>query len=386
MLNKKIRMLNIIFAISHINKLYSDFMKKNIRCVLLILGLLVFNADAFAQKSDVFDYHNVAFGNSDKQRKANINIGLSGDVDTLKGLQSNILSSTIRKNGSGVNFAIASAITANDFKGVHFSSMYNGVAGTIKGVQFSTITNMAKHTHGLQLAGFNNINGTDLRGVQVSGIGNISMGVRSGVQFSGIMNVCADKMNGFQFASFNYCDTLNGWQLGLINICISHPKGVQVGLINYTRDDTKRKIGLVNVSPQTKMQMLAYWGNSSAFNLAARFLNKMSYSMLGMGTHYMGLSKDFSGSLFYRTGYWFSPIEKTILSCDLGFYHIETFNNADEITPERLYSLQVRGNYEYEIIPKVKFFVSLGYGTTFYYDHNALYRRRFLLDMGIVLF
>lgn len=360
-------------------------MNNNIKKTIFILFLLLC-VNIFAQNSPDFRHHNVAFGNINTERRVNVNIGLSGDVDTLKGLQANLLSSLVRNNGVGVNSGYIAAVSVRDFKGLQFSLINNAVGGTIKGVQFSTITNMAKHTIGVQFAGFNNVNGTDLQGVQFSAMGNISMGVKAGIQFSPLMNVCADKMNGFQFATFNYCDTLNGGQVGLINICISHPKGMQVGLINYTRDDTKRKIGLVNISPQTNIQMLAYWGNSNAFNLAARFLNKMSYSMIGVGTHYMGLSEDFSGSLFYRTGYWLSPFNKSIASLDIGFYHIETFDNADELTPERLYSIQLRGNYEYEFFSNFKLFFSFGYGLTRYYDQNKFYKKRFLLDMGVILF
>ena len=360
----------------------------NYYCLLSCLFIFSFpQTDAlFAQDSLKTDYHNIALGNKDKLRKANINIGISGDIDSLQGVQTNLFSSVIRRSGKGFSGGIFAALTVKDFTGVQLSSITNIVGGTIGGVQMAGVMSAAKKVTGVQFAGMNNISGLDLVGVQLSGICNISMGVRSGAQISGVMNVCAGNMNGFQFSAFNYCDTLNGGQFGLVNICISHPKGMQIGLVNYMRDDVKRRIGLVNISPQTNIQMLLYGGNTSRLNIAARFLNPKTYSMLGLGTHYMGLSEKFSGALFYRTGLWFSPYENAVVSTDLGFYHIETFDNADEDTPERLYSLQARVNYEYKINPVLKFFFSTGYGVTRYYDQNEFYRKRFLFDMGITLF
>ena len=367
---------------------------------LLTAFLLFCNIDTSAQNSISSDYHNTSLGNKDKTRKANVNIGLSGDIETLKGAQLCLFSSVIRQNGKGFNDGLFASLTVNNFSGVQLSSITNIIGGKITGVQAAGLMSAAKRVKGVQMSGMNNISGGGLVGLQLSGISNISMGVEKGLQSPAVMNVCADKMNGFQFSAFNYCDTLHGGQLGLVNICISHPRGMQIGIINYTREDTdsdslksnwkfpiaNRKIGLVNISPKTNIQMLLYGGNSTRLNIAARFLNPSSYSVLGLGSHYMGLNKKFSGFVFYSTGLWTEPYENTILSADLGFYHIETFDNADADTPERLYSLQARINCEYKMNSFIKFFFSCGYGMTRYYNHNEFYRKRFLFDMGIILF
>ncbi|MBQ7984445.1 MAG: hypothetical protein IJ250_02275 [Bacteroidales bacterium] len=352
----------------------------------LTATLMLLPVVSLSQNLSETDYHNIALGNKNLSRKTNVNIGLAGDVDTLQGVQFNLFSSVVRKQGKGLNDGLFASLSVNDFSGVQLSSLTNITGGAMTGVQASGLTSAAKTVKGVQMSAMNNISGASLQGLQLSGICNIAVGIKSGVQISGIMNVCADKMNGFQFSIFNYCDTLHGGQLGLVNICISHPKGMQIGIVNYMRDDVKRKIGLVNISPKTNIQMFLYGGNSNRLNIAARFLNQSTYSMLGLGTHYMGLNKDFSGSVFYRTGLWFTPYANSIVSSDLGFYHIETFNNAGQNTPERLYSLQARINYEYQVNPLFRFFFSLGYGVTRYYNQNEFYRKRFLFDMGIILF
>ncbi|MBR1769968.1 MAG: hypothetical protein IJ748_05875 [Bacteroidales bacterium] len=344
--------------------------------------------------------YNISFGNMDENREANINIGLSGDADTLRGVQFELFSSVVRSEGHGLSNGIFTALTRKNFSGVQLSAINNMIGGKMSGVQASAISSIASRVSGVQAAGMNNVCVRNLKGLQLGGISNTAFGVEKGAQISGIMNVCANEMNGFQFAVFNYCDTIKGNQLGVVNICVSHPKGVQVGIVNYARTDSSanynetewefplrnKKIGLVNISNKTKIQMLLYGGNSTRINIAARFLNPKTYSVLGLGTHYMGLSKDFSGSAFYRTGLWIAPTQKTILSSDLGFYHIETFENADESTPERLYSLQGRVNFEYKVKSVFSLFFSCGYGMTRYYNQNEFYRKRFLFDAGIILF
>lgn len=94
-------------------------------------------------------------------------------------------------------------------------------------------------------------------------------------------------------------------QIGVFNVCTGRStKSVQIGAINSTRDSSALKIGLVNYyHPGTRLQMLAFGGNTTKINLAARFLDGYWYTLLGFGLFYRGLDDKFSGSLFYRAGY-----------------------------------------------------------------------------------
>ena len=215
----------------------------------------------------------------------------------------------------------------------------------------------------------------------------MSNGVDKGTQIAGVMNVSINNMRGYQFSPFNYADTLNGLQTGLINICIEQQKGVQIGIFNYSRNNTIKKIGLVNLSPLTRIQMMLFFGNASKINVAARFKNNNTYNILGFGTHYMGLDEDLSGSLFYRLGYWTNIFNKKwSIYGDLGFAHIETFQQNDIETPERLYSLNVNLSLEYQYLKRLGLFVGTGYGIDRYYQHNKNYRKSFLVKVGVILF
>ena len=78
-------------------------------------------------------------------------------------------------------------------------------------------------------------------------------------------------------------------------------------------------------------------------NAAMRFRNKNTYSIVGLGTPYLGFDKDFSGALYYRIGRYASLSPRLTLSADVGFYHIETFKKEQPLVPARLFSLQTKG-------------------------------------------
>lgn len=83
--------------------------------------------------------------------------------------------------------------------------------------------------------------------------------------------------------------------------------------------------------------------------MALRFRNRSTYNIIGIGTHYMGLDSKFSGSLFYRIGQYFQLNPKFSLSGDLGYYHVETFEEHSSEKPKRLFSLQARLNADYQL-------------------------------------
>jgi hypothetical protein len=254
---------------------------------------------------------------------------------------------------------------------------------TLKGMQLNMLSNYAWRVEGVQLSGFSNISSSPMRGFQLSGVTNISMGVENGIQAAGLLNVSSGYMRGLQLGAYNYADELNGAQIGVFNVAEAHPKGWQIGLVNYTKDNEGHKIGLVNVNPETTIDVMTFGGTSSKLNGAVRFRNKSTYSILGLGTHYMGFDEDFSGAVFYRLGQYKQLTPKLSISGDIGYYHIETFKKHSDEGPSRLFSLQARVNADYQLSRTIGAFASVGYGDTRYYHHEKSYRHRFLAEAGL---
>lgn len=295
------------------------------------------------------------------------NVSLFCSPDTLRGAQIGVFSSVVRQQMRGVSLA----------------GIINSVGDDMRGVQISGVSNVVKGGNGVQLSLFNNVSSSPFRGVQLSGLSNISMGMKRGLQIAAA-NVSSSYMRGMQLGGYNYADTLNGSQIGLLNVCLNHPRGVQIGVINYSRDTVAHKIGLVNVNPKTRIDYMFYGGSATKANLAVRFRNRSTYNILGIGTHYFGLDEKFSGALFYRIGQYFQLSPKFSLSGDLGFYHVESFQEHSQDKPERLYSLQARINADYQLGRYTSAFASVGYGDTHYY-HGGRYRRRAIVEAGLAV-
>ena len=322
---------------------------------------------------------------ADSLLMSHFNVALFGNVDTLHGFQGSLFMSVVRQETKGVNAGALSAMTRGKMYGVQMAGFINGIDGEARGVQMAGVSNMAKSINGMQMAGLTNVTVKPMRGIQLAGITNVAMGVERGVQMAGVANVSSSYMRGLQFGIYNYADTLNGSQFGFINIARSHPRGVQVGLVNYTRDTIAHKIGLVNINPKTRIDMLAYLGSSTKGNIALRFRNRSTYNIIGVGTHFMGIDEKFSGALFYRIGQYFQLSPRLSLSGDLGYYHVETFADAGDTRPERLFSLQARLNIDYQLSPVIGAFASVGYGDTRYYHHATHYRSRPIVEAGLSL-
>ena len=295
------------------------------------------------------------------------NVSLFCSPDTLRGAQIGAFSSVVRQQMRGVSLA----------------GIINSVGNDMRGVQISGVSNVVKGGNGIQLSLFNNVSSSPFRGVQLSGLSNVSMGMKRGLQIAAA-NVSSSYMRGLQLGGYNYADTLNGSQIGLFNVCIRHPRGVQIGVINYSQDTVAHKIGLVNVNPKTRIDYMFYGGSATKANLAIRFRNRSTYNILGIGTHYFGLDEKFSGALFYRIGQYFQLSSKFSLSGDLGFYHVESFQEHSQDKPERLYSLQARINADYQLGRYTSAFASVGYGDTHYY-HGGRYRRRPIVEAGLAV-
>lgn len=295
------------------------------------------------------------------------NVSLFCSPDTLRGVQIGAFSSVVRQQMRGVSLA----------------GIINSVGDDMRGVQISGVSNVVKGGNGMQLSLFNNVSSSPFRGVQLSGLSNVSMGMKRGLQIAAA-NVSSSYMRGLQLGGYNYADTLNGSQIGLFNVCVRHPRGVQIGVINYSQDTIAHKIGLVNVNPKTRIDYMFYSGSATKANLAVRFRNRSTYNILGIGTHYFGLDEKFSGALFYRIGQYFQLSPKFSLSGDLGFYHVESFQEHSQDKPERLYSLQARINADYQLGRYTSAFASVGYGDTHYY-HGGRYRRRAIVEAGLAV-
>jgi len=260
------------------------------------------------------------------------------------------------------------------------------VQDSVKGFQFGVISSVAPDGgHGVQLSGVSNATAHTFNGLQLSSVSNITSGMDRGLQLSGILNVSEAMMGGWQLGAVNFTDSLNGAQIGVFNLARKRPKGWQIGLVNVSYDSIGHNVGLVNVNPMTDIDVMLYGGSSTKANIALRYRNKSTYSILGVGTHFMGLDSKFSGAVFYRLGQYFQLSPKWSLSGDLGYYHVETFKKNSDEGPERLYSLQARINADYQISQKVGAFASVGWGLTRYYDRNETYRNRPLVELGLTL-
>ena len=259
------------------------------------------------------------------------------------------------------------------------------VQDTVKSVQVGVISTVAPDGgRGLQLSSVSNITGHTFNGLQLAGVSNITNGMERGLQLSGILNVSSAQMGGWQLGALNYADSLCGVQIGAFNDARRRStKGWQIGLVNVSYDSIGHKIGFVNVNPKTEIDLMLYGGSSTKANFGVRYRNKYSYSILGVGTHFMGLDSKFSGALFYRLGLHKQLTPKWNVSGDIGYYHVETFSQENSVKPERLYSLAARINADYRFSEKYGAFASVGWGLTRYYDRNETYRNRPLVELGL---
>ena len=235
---------------------------------------------------------------------------------------------------------------------------------SVKSVQFGVLSSVAVNGgKGFQYGTLSNVSGGMFSGLQLAAINNITRGMNKGLQLSALLNVSSGKTNGWQLGAINYADSLDGAQIGLFNVARKRPKGWQVGIVNLSYDSIGHKIGLININPTTTIDLMFYGGSSTKVNVAARYRNKSTYNIFGVGTHFMGLDSKFSGAIFYRLGQYKQLSDKWSLSGDVGYYHVETFHKNSDEGPERLYSLQARINADYQFNKRFGAFASVGTDT-----------------------
>lgn len=334
-----------------------------------------------------------------------VNIGIMSTMNRLNGVGINALGCVTRGNMNGFQLSGIANVVGNSMRGAQISGITNisgndmiGFSATglvnitgngAKGVLFSGLTNIAgDNTSGLLLSGIMNISGNTASGVQFSGMANITGQTFSGIMASGLLNVAGEDMNGIQLAGLGNiaAKELNGVQIGLGNYA-TRAHGLQVGLVNYYKEDMSGfQLGLVNANSHTKVQMMVYGGNTSQMNVGARFKNELFYTILGVGTHYPHLNNKFSATGTYRAGLSIPVYKKFSISGDLGYLHIETFKNKDEVIPSRLYALQGRINLEFQLTEKFGIFATGGYGVTKYYNKSRHFDKGAIIEAGIAIF
>ena len=287
----------------------------------------------------------------------------------------------MRKNSKVISILLLYLFTFLPLSAQNFPVGILSGQDSVKSVQFGVLSSVAVNGgKGFQYGTFSNVSGGVLSGLQLAGINNITQGMNKGLQLSVLLNASSGKMNGWQLGAINYADSLNGAQIGVFNIARKRPKGWQVGIVNLSYDSIGHKIGLVNVNPTTTIDYMFYGGTSTKINVAARYRNKSTYNIIGVGTHFMGLDSKFSGALFYRLGQYKQLSDKWSLSGDIG-----TFSKNNNEKPERLYSLQARINADYQFSKRFGAFASVGWGLTRYYDRNETYRNRPLFELGLTV-
>ena len=281
--------------------------------------------------------------------------------------------------------AIGSSVHA-EAGGAMISGIYNMSRGRAYGLQASTLFNYASSVSGVQIGVMANLATAHVRGVQLAGTVNIAGHADGAVQI-GITNVASDHMRGVQMGVTNYAAGLNGIQAGFVNIAGGESiRGAQVGFINVSRDTSAVKIGLVNVNPTTRIQLAAFGGNTTKFNVGVRFLNRRLYTYIGAGFYYRGLDDKFSGAITYRAGLRFPIGRGLALSGDIGLSHIENTRRDDMSESQRMYAIQPRVSIEYQLRRKLGLFATGGYSMANYYKGNHKFENKPIIEAGLLIF
>lgn len=366
-----------------------------------------------------------------------LNVGIYSSMNKLNGLSVNGLASTVKGSASGLQVAGLACLTAESMNGVQLSGIANVNGDRMRGISIAGLVNIAgdqcqgitlsglasitgDETHGISLGGLLNINGENAKGLQVGGLANISGNHASGIGLGGAINVVGDDFNGLQMSGLlNVTGTeargiqlagaanvtgesVRGIQLaGLANVVGSSVRGLQIapfnaskrvnglqiGLVNYYKETLRgAQIGLVNLSPRTRHQWIISGGNTSYFDTGVRFKNQRFYTILGMGTGHRHLGHKFSASLFYRAGLELPLYRALSVSGDLGYRHIESFDNKHHGQPARLYALQARLNLHCRLSQKVGLFATGGYGGSRLYNHNSTHDKGMIWEAGLLIF
>lgn len=215
---------------------------------------------------------------------------------SMRGVQIAGISNVNGNNLSGVSISGLVGITGNHAQGVIFSGLTNITGDNTSGVIIGGLLNISgENSSGVHLAGLANIAGESFNGITTSGLLNIVGQSLRGIQISGLGNITGEDMHGMQISGLGNVvgGSFTGAQLAPMNMAKSG-KGLQIGLFNYYKENFDGfQLGLVNANPDTKVQLMLFGGNTTKLNVGARFKNKLFYTILGGGTHYLDFSDKF---------------------------------------------------------------------------------------------
>lgn len=330
-------------------------------------------------------------GSSVRSEAAGIQIGGIYNVAAggMKGVQLAGIANVNGDHTTGLSLAGLTGITGNHAQGVLFAGLANIVGNDSRGLTLGGLANIAGDgLAGVQLAGLGNIAGGSLKGATVSGLLSVVGGSLKGLQLSGLAGIAGEDVSGIQLSGLGNVTggTFRGLQLAPVNLT-GRGKGLQIGLVNYYKESFDGlQLGLVNANPHTRVQLMLFGGNRTKLNVGVRFKNRLFYTILGGGTHYLDFGDRFSAAAFYRAGLEIPLCRRLYLSGDLGYQHIETFRNKDLGLPARLYALQARANLEYRLTDRLGLFLTGGYGASRRYGHSGTFDKGLIVEGGAVLF
>ena len=373
---------------------------------LLLVGAgTVFSQDRKSGGVNLSIWKNIATQRTDTTGSTCLNIGIFSMQNRLNGIGINLMGATTHQevkgiqlagiynvNGSsmnGIQMAGITNVNGGETNGLSFSGLVNITGGSSRGMLFSGLTNIVGgEAKGVVMGGLMNITTGNSSGLHMAGLAHIAGDSFSGLQFSGLLNITGGDLNGLQLSGIGNitAGTARGVQLAPFNVAV-RGKGLQIGLVNYYREKLDGfQLGLVNANPDTRVQLMLFGGNTTRANIAARFKNRLFYTILGTGAWQQGVDEKFSTAFFYRAGLELPLNKRFFISGDLGYQHIETFKNKDLGLPARLYALQARANLEYRLTETFGLFVSGGYGTSRHYNRDATFDKGIIVEGGIVLF
>lgn len=334
-------------------------------------------------------YFNLGFVSAMNQLKGvGVNVFSGMTIHNMYGVQISGLANIAGGSMHGLQLAGLCNVNGDSMTGLSASGLMNIVGDTSRGMLISGLGNISgDNTKGVVVGGILNITGDEAKGLYLSGMANIAGGSMSGILASGLLSVAGDNMNGLQLSGLCNVvgDEARGVQVSLFNYA-TNVRGLQIGLVNYYHDELKGfQLGLINANPNTRIQYMLFGGTATKLNFGVRFKNRLFYTILGAGTHYLDFDDKFSASFFYRAGMWRTLYKGLSISGDLGYQHIETFKNKSEFTPRRLYALQGRVNLEYSFSKKFGIFASGGYGKSFDYKKSKAFDDGIIGEIGIVL-
>jgi hypothetical protein len=321
---------------------------------------------------------------------------LQAKANNIYGLHTSVMSSVTAGNMYGLQVAGLQSKIEGSAKGVTVSGLYNVHHASMSGVDISGLAtmNLVNH-HGVQLSGVQNINMFNTDGLQAGGLMNVTGQILSGVQIaggfnvanvargaqlSGIVNFALEDCQGVQVSGFNYATHISGMQIGVANFA-RRMEGVQLGLVNYSADSSTLKIGLVSISPKTRIRPIIYYSNLATFNVGFRFMNRISYTILGLGTPYDAPRSTSSGLFFYRLGIY-RQVGAFTFSSDLGTSYISEFYESRE---RSAVSVDGRVNVELALNKRFSVMCSGGYSMRRFFGKDSSTDFKPIVEVGLIL-